>query len=86
MLKFEANDEMIEEVNALYKKINNRSSKLNRSRPQSVAAALTFYWICTKNRKITIKDFSKKVELSELTISKNAKEIANILGTEINIC
>ena len=85
MLKFEANEEMIQEVNELYEKINNRSSKLNRSRPQSVAAALTFYWICTKNRKITIKDFSKKVELSELTISKNAKEIASILGKEINI-
>jgi len=85
MLKFDANETMIQEVNELYKKINNRSSKLNRSRPQSVAAALTFYWICINNRKITIKDFSKKVELSELTISKNAKEIANILGTEINI-
>jgi transcription initiation factor TFIIIB Brf1 subunit/transcription initiation factor TFIIB len=85
MLKFEANEEMIQEVNDLYKKINNRSSKLNRSRPQSVAAALTFYWICIKNRQITIKDFSKKVDLSELTITKNAKEIANILGTDIII-
>jgi transcription initiation factor TFIIIB Brf1 subunit/transcription initiation factor TFIIB len=85
MLKFEATEEMIAEVSELYNKINNRSSKLNRSRPQSVAAALTYYWICSKNRQINIKDFSKKVELSELTISKNAKEIAKILGDNVLI-
>lgn len=30
---------------------------------------------------ITLKKFAQKVDLSELTINKNAKEIALVLGT-----
>ncbi len=69
------------EVINLYARIKNRSSKLNRSRPQSVAAALTYYWIRKKKLDISLKDFAKKVDLSELTINKNAKEVALVLGT-----
>ena len=81
MGKFNATIEQKNEVIALYEKTKNRSSKLNRSRPQSVAAALTYYWICKKNIKINIKNFAKRVNLSELTINKNAKEISIVLGT-----
>ena len=81
MDKFRATMEQKNEVVELYSKIKNRSSKLNRSRPQSVAAALTYYWICKKNLNITLKDFAKKADLSELTIHKNAKEVCIVLGT-----
>jgi len=79
MDKFSASKEQKNEVIELYKKINNKSSRLNRSRPQSVASGLTYYWICKKNKNISIKEFAKKVGLSELTINKISKEISEIL-------
>lgn len=83
MQKFTATEEQKNEVIELYEKIKNKSSRLNRSRPQSVASGLVFYWICLKNKGITIKDFAKKVTLSELTINKIAKEISEVLNTPI---
>jgi transcription initiation factor TFIIIB Brf1 subunit/transcription initiation factor TFIIB len=81
MDKFKASPAQKAEVIELYDKIKNKSSKLNRSRPQSVASALTYYWILNKNINISIKDFAKKADLSELTINKNTKEVALVLGT-----
>ena len=78
---FSANKEQKKEVENIYILIKNKSSKLNRARPQSIASGLVFYWICKKKIKITIKDFAKKVNLSELTISKIIKEISMILDT-----
>lgn len=79
MDKFSATDDQKREVSDLYIKIKNKSSKLNRARPQSVASGLTFYWVCKKGIDISIKDFAKKADLSELTISKTAKEISDLL-------
>ena len=81
MDRFQATPVQKEEVIKLYEQIKNRSSKLNRSRPQSVAAALTYYWICKKKLAINLKEFAKEADLSELTINKNAKEVALVLGT-----
>ena len=81
MDKFKATPTQKAEVVELYSQIKNKSSKLNRSRPQSVAAALTYYWILKKKINITIKDFAAKTDLSELTINKNTKELALVLGT-----
>ena len=78
---FSANKEQKKEVEDIYISIKNKSSKLNRARPQSIASGLVFYWICKKKIKINIKDFAKKVNLSELTISKIIKEISMILDT-----
>ena len=80
MGKFKATPQQKKEVIALYGLVKNRSSKLNRSRPQSVAAALTYYWIMKKKLDISLKNFAKKAELSELTINKNAKEVALVLN------
>jgi len=81
MDKFKASPAQKAEVIELYSQIKNKSSKLNRSRPQSVAAALTYYWILKKKINISIKDFAAKTDLSELTINKNTKELALVLGT-----
>lgn len=81
MIKFSATKEQTEEVIEIYEKIRNKSSRLNRSRPQSVASGLVFYWICLKGKEISLKDFAKKVTLSELTINRIAKEIAEVLET-----
>jgi hypothetical protein len=79
--QFYATKEQKQEVIELYEKIKNKSSRLNRSRPLSVGAGLVFYWICSKKKDITLKEFAKKVTLSELTINKIAKEIAEVLKT-----
>lgn len=81
MNKFSATDDQKEEVVVLYDKIKNKSSKLNRARPQSIASGLVYYWICIKNMNITLKEFAKKADLSELTIVKIAKEISDVLKT-----
>ena len=81
MDKFSATPNQKDEVIDYYNKTKNRSSKLNRSRPQSIAASLTYYWICKKNIDISLNKFAQKANLSELTINKNAKEVARVLGT-----
>ena len=85
MDKFSATPTHKAEVYELYNKIKNKSSKINRSRPQSIASGLVFTWICIKNLDISIKEFAKKTELSELTILKIAKEISIILNIPILI-
>jgi len=80
MDQFKANDKQKEEVISLYKQIKNKSSKLNRSRPQSVSAGLIYYWITKNNMNISLKEFSKTSNLSGLTIDKISKEIAKILN------
>lgn len=80
MDKFKASAEQKNEVVQLYSLIRNKSSKLNRARPQSVAASLIYYWTQKNNIDINIKEFAKKVDLSELTIDKNTKEITMILN------
>lgn len=79
MEKLLATPEQIEEVEQLHALIKNKSSKLNRSRPQSIASALVFYWIKKNNKGISIKQFSKEAELSELTINKIVAEIDRVL-------
>ena len=79
--QFSATKEQKNEVIELYEKIKNKSSRLNRSRPQSVSSGLVFYWTCLKGKNISLKDFAKKVQLSELTISKIAKEISDVLDS-----
>jgi transcription initiation factor TFIIIB Brf1 subunit/transcription initiation factor TFIIB len=83
MDKFYATPEHKKEVRQLYDRIANKSSKINRSRPQSIAAGLVFFWICYKGLDISIKDFASKTDLSELTINKISREISDILEIPI---
>lgn len=79
---FQATKEQKSEVIDIYNNIKDKSSKLSRSRPQSVSAGLVYYWICLKKKNITIKEFSRKVNFSALTITKIAKEIEKKCGKE----
>lgn len=83
MQKFNANSSQIDEVITLYDKIKNKSSQLNRCRPQSLASALVFYWISKRNNdsNISIKKFIEIVNLSEMTINKIIKEINILLAS-----
>ena len=84
MNKLNATKEQKIEVVSLYEKIKNKSSMLNGSRPQSVASGLIYFYISNNNKDINIKEFIKKVKLSELTISKISKEIEKILSNKSN--
>lgn len=64
----------------LYEKIKNRSPVINRSRPQSIASGVIYNFIQNEGKNISIKDFTKRVKLSELTILKISKEIDKLLN------
>lgn len=80
MEKFSATPEQKRQVIELYFKTKNKSSKLNRSRPQSYASSLIYYWICNNKMDIPLKKFAIQADLSKLTIIKNTKEVAIVLG------
>jgi len=83
MTKWDSDPSVIEEVIQLFKKVEDRSSLLNRSRAKSVAAAVVYYYaLATKRKSITLKDFASRVELSDSTIQKLAKEISAVLQTK----
>lgn len=77
--QFIMDDKSKDEVVEIYWKIHNKSSKLNRARPQSVAASVVYYWIKKKDIKISIEDFANITNLSQMTITKNTKEVISIL-------
>lgn len=81
MNKFEATPEQKIDVIEIYKKIANKSSILNRSRPQSVASGVVRYYILLNGKEITMNEFRAKVKLSELTINRIVKEISTLLNT-----
>ena len=82
MNMFNATPTQIGEVIAMYSFIDGKSVLLTRSKPQSVACGVVFYYIQSTGRKITIDDFTSKVKLSELTINKIMKEIHRIVENE----
>lgn len=64
---------------ALYEALGGQSRLFKESRPQSVAAGIVFYYINTETSSpMTIKEFSAKVKISELTITKIRNEIVRI--------
>lgn len=82
MLKFNATKEQLEEVIGIYRSVKGKSCILNRSKPQSVAAGVIYYYILQNNKKIPIKEFIKKVNMSELTIHKISREVEEVIKIE----
>jgi transcription initiation factor TFIIIB Brf1 subunit/transcription initiation factor TFIIB len=80
--KFAHSKEDIEAIVDIYEKIKNKSSMINRSRPQSVASSIIYYHFSKKfgSNNFAVKDFIKKIKLSELTVNKINKEITRILN------
>ncbi len=73
----------VDEVHAIYEFVKDKSSVLNRSRPNSTAAGIIYYYILKNNKSITLKQFSREIELSELTIRKVSKEVDLIYKTNL---
>jgi len=80
--KFSISESEKEPILKMYDMIKNKSLIINRSRPQSVISSLIYYFLCKRDgsNNINIIDFSKKVNLSKLTIEKLFKEIFKILS------
>lgn len=78
--ELKATDTDISHVREIYTQIEGiQNRKLNRSRPQSVASGVVYYWILVNDKNITLKTFSRITELSELTIAKLERDIRQIL-------
>lgn len=69
-------------ITKIYDSVKDRSTLLKRSNPQSTAAGLVYYYCRSIGKKIAKKKFSTTVGLSDITISKIAKEISKILCTD----
>jgi transcription initiation factor TFIIIB Brf1 subunit/transcription initiation factor TFIIB len=81
MTKFKASAKDKREALRLCERIKNKSSVLNRARPQSVGSSVVYFWICLKKVDVTLKEFASGPDMpSQLTVLKKAKEIATILG------
>jgi hypothetical protein len=74
--------EHIDKVMLLYDRIKGVASILNRSKPQSTAKALVFYYLRRKNCKIKPAVFGKIVQLSEVIILRLSGEISRLLNTQ----
>lgn len=79
--KFNATQEQINEVVNLYEQIKDKSSIINRARPQSTSAGLVYYFILKTNKNITLDYFISKVDLSKLTIKKIVQELDRLFET-----
>lgn len=73
------------DVVALYEKVSPDSRLFRESRPQSVAAGIVFHYISTTSNNMTIKEFAKKVKISDLTINKIRAEIKRILDSPTSL-
>jgi transcription initiation factor TFIIIB Brf1 subunit/transcription initiation factor TFIIB len=77
--KFSVTDEHINIVLDLYRKIEGKSSILNRSNPQSVSCGLVYYYFTKNKIDINSAKFGKIVNLSDITVTKIASEIEEIM-------
>ena len=77
-------------INKLCKFLEDKSSTLNRSSPQSLASAIVYLHLCLmpeykESLGINKIKFSKLVGLSDITISKLARDAALIINSGVKI-
>lgn len=75
--------DQIQKVMDIYNSVKDKSNLLSRSRPTSTAAGIIYYYILQTKKSITLKQFSREVELSELTIKKIVRELTLLLGDPV---
>jgi transcription initiation factor TFIIIB Brf1 subunit/transcription initiation factor TFIIB len=77
--KFSLKKDFVDEVVTLYKSVSTNPT-LSRSYPQSVSAGCIYYVLKKKNIDISPYDFGKVLNMSEITITKKAHEIEEVLS------
>ena len=75
----QAEDCHLEDMERIYTHVKDRSELLNRSKPQSIAAALIFYYMSNMvlDRKITKNEIAKNCGISVMTLTKLWVDITN---------
>ena len=81
----EYDDSHIEDISRIYEYAKERSELLNRSKPQSIASSLVYFYLRKrdKDRKINKNDISKCCGVSSMTIAKLDSELEEILGDQL---
>ena len=77
--KFNIKSEHIDNCLQLFKQVENKSSLLNRSNPQSVSKGIVFYYLRKLNININITSYSEEVDLSITTINRICNTIDSML-------
>ena len=78
--KLNIKQECLSECLQLYKSIENKSSLLNRSNPQSVSKGVVYYYLRKLDSKFDLKKYSEEIQLSEITITRICNTIDNVLA------
>ena len=88
MAQFNATKDQTTQVINIYKLfLQNRSSLLNRSRPNSVATGVCKYYITKTNPYFPASEFYAKTTLSSLTLTRIENEVDQILKSQdIKLC
>jgi transcription initiation factor TFIIIB Brf1 subunit/transcription initiation factor TFIIB len=79
MLKFDSSEQHIQFVTKLFYKIKNQTNFMNRSNPDSIAAALCYFFFKHIKYPISLNEFSKRVGLSDITVHKISKRIGELV-------
>jgi transcription initiation factor TFIIIB Brf1 subunit/transcription initiation factor TFIIB len=72
----------MDDIRTIYRFIKAKNPSFNSSNPQSIAAGLVYYYLKLNNVEITRGEFSKVVNLTDITFTKIACDINILLGTE----
>jgi transcription initiation factor TFIIIB Brf1 subunit/transcription initiation factor TFIIB len=79
MKKFDSSEQHIQFVTKLFCKIKTQTNFMNRSNPDSIAAALCYFFFKHIKYPISLNDFSKRVGLSDITVHKISKKISELV-------
>jgi hypothetical protein len=87
MIRTNINFSHLRKINKLCEYLENKSQLLNRSNPQSVAAAIVYLYLCLESEYkdqigMTKLKFANIVNLSDITITKLGKESQRIIKND----
>jgi len=70
----------MDDIRTIYRFVKIKSQSFNSSNPQSIAAGLVYYYLKLNNVDITRSEFAKVVQLTDITFTKIAIDINEVLG------
>jgi transcription initiation factor TFIIIB Brf1 subunit/transcription initiation factor TFIIB len=83
MIKAEIDLNHYDKIVSLTQSLESKNNFLEKSTPQSVASAIVYLYMNSGSAKICKKEFSEKVNLSDITITKLANEASKLLNINI---
>jgi len=83
--KWKVSESSLKEIGDIYAEVEANSDINERSRPNSIAAGLIYYYMLRTGRGCKLQEFAKTVGIQENTIKKVACNISKVLNTP-HIC